>query len=662
MITTEEVDVPRAPEREAHEKFIAHQREIDCWATEIQEENRLEIFFSKNFLNEHQNMVKQTLLKFHIRKLGVTIDKESLLCLYGVHTSSIENVLNAFYSSPFIQKRDKTLYHYMTYQWSETNRILTWSITDPTTNNKVGTGTKPATQDIPSIRCLISDYNAMCATTRESIAVFLEETALIDYYDKSHLEKREEEIFDWLHFGFLSSGILFHIDCTEPYILRQLFTAKHTAQKVLDLFTQHDFFHRDRLVTTLLKIEVRLNCTELPLNAKTLRLQLGSNKGVFTDADEYRHMMKLNVNNPATLVDVGKVWYENKVKCLTVIEKPEYSIIHNIFAANHMLTTELHALEEQNKVKFGVQKTNKQIPYLGKTMIKDTLEGMSNNIKYQGSIVIEEEVASSLTNRTVDMSDSVGGIAQSWKTIQDIVDRVVADTNHALEYQAERYRGGMRVVKETMHLSSFDNNQRHLWTPCVKKLMDDPQDKRSIEQHVEQKINVGTLGVTIGSDEVTRRVIPCTVNYNHYTNNGIIDNRVANNNNNIIVIQNINNNNRVTQRPLCNNDIEGELPNKRKRKRKDDIVVEKIKRIRWVNEYRKEDTLDDSLPIYRIVNTRVTNPNHSITLQCMVCERHKVHSNFYEKKSKKDDSDEWGYERNICHACVTMKKTLDTKK
>lgn len=645
-------------EKKAYESC---QAQVAQWCEELKEEHRLDIFFSTAFFSRHEEKLNEALKNCYILKIHLIPNKESLLCLYTVPIDELTFTLCEFLRTPFMRKRDKTIYHNFAYRLSEADHILTWSLRDTMTDEIVVTGTRPAVQDIPTIKGLISKYGTMREVTQKSIATFLEETALIDYYDKSHLEKREEEIFAWLHFTFISYGVLFHIDCTEPYMLRQLFTAKHTATKVLDLFTQHQFFYGDRTFTAHVKKEVNLTCSELPLNARTLRFQLGSNLAVFTDVDDYRGMVKANVNNPGAIVDVGQAWYEDRVRCITVIEKPEYSTIYNVFAANQMLTNELRELDDDNKLKFCVQRKNKELATLGKTMIATTLSGMSKDIKYEGSFAIDPDVPPCLTKRTVNMSDSIGGILPSWRTVQDFVDLIVAETNHILQREGNIFSGSMRVTKDTLNLASFDDTQSHLWSPRIKKLMSDPQDKLSIEQHFEKNMNVGTLGVTIGRDELTRRVIPCTVNHTYCTNNGIIDNSVGNNHNNIIVNLNITAPTRGGARRHLDQvqDQQAEAPNKNKRKRVNEVVMEKIKRVRGVYESKEGDNDEDALPIYRIVNTRVEKPDQHTVKHCIVCNTLKVYSSFYDKRSKEGEVDEWGYERNICHACITMKKKLD---
>lgn len=652
---------------DGYDDFNRRQTLISQWCDELKEENMLGTFFSDQFLDGYQEKIESSLRNCHILKVGLMPDKASLLCLYSVPLESLEYTLCAFLRTPFMRGRDKTVYHNFEYRLSEADCVLTWSILDTVTGETAVSDTRQAVQDIPTIKEFISKYVIMYEKTRESIATFLKETALIDYYEKSHLEKREEEIFEWLRVSFISFGVLVHIDCTQPYMLRQLFTAKHTATKVLDLFTRHKFFTGDRIFPTHIKKECRMTCSELPLNARTLKFQLGSNHDVFTDADEYRDMMKANAHNPTGLVDVGQVLHEERVKCITVIEKPEYSTIYNIFAANQMLGNELKELDDDNKLKVCVQRKNKELASLGKTMIATTLTGMSRDIHYDGSLVIDPDVPPCLTKRTVNMSDSIGGILPSWRTVQDFVNLVVAETNHILQRDGNMFSGNMRVSKDTLSLSSFDDTQSHLWSPSIKKLMNDPQDKLSIEQHFEKNINVGTLGVTIGRDELTRRVIPCSVNNAYYVNNGIIDNSVGDNHNNIIVNLNITSPTTHTREGdggggrirRQRGDLDEIVPNTNKRKRMNEVVIEKIKRVRGVHETREGDDTEDSLPIYRIINTRVENPNHHTVLQCIVCDALKVYSSFYDKRSKEGTHDEWGYQRNICHACVTMKKKLD---
>lgn len=106
--------------------------------------------------------------------------------------------------------------------------------------------------------------------------------------------------------------------------------------------------------------------------------------------------------------------------------------------------------------------------------------------------------------------------------------------------------------------------------------------------------------------------------------------------------------------------IETPHPNtklKRKRRVKESPIIEKIKRIRLVNERGNEMDADSTDVVYQLVSTKLySKPDFTQDRTCIVCTKSKPYSSFYHKTTYKCTGKEYQNENNICHGCLNAHK------
>jgi len=484
---------------------------------------------------------------------------------------------------------------------------------------------------------LASRHKVILAETEASIDRFIKESHLLIHYNPLKLETNKKQVLDWLREKYTKDGQLYTIDCGgQARMLRHLLLHPTCdATTMLYCCTHHDWLRLEKEWPKSLTRVLRMTCEEVPLNAPVLKRHLKVDENIFTNEAEYRDLLYRYSQCHSVMVDVCSVWFGDIIKCLHVLEKNDYPSIEEVIMNRKMLSTEMKQVHREERLRTTVLQKNNSIRKVVDSMVNTYLDNLSTIIEYEVPYVANDVTDLFIVKRAVSITELEGGIQASLETINACIKRVGSYANDAINQRGvDSFRGNITLEIDEMPISSFDKAKKMAWHPRVQALMNSVIEKRLVEDHREQKMDINTLVVKFGKEEIARTIIPSTTRPHHYiVNHGVMI---------------INNNHNTTNINIGRDEDENEhIPtNKRKRTIKESPHIEKIKRIRLVNEIEENSGLD----IYRLVIKRLDQtPDYSQSRQCIVCCIVKPFSSFLVFVNSVHK------EQNICHGCMTTR-------
>jgi len=276
-----------------------------------------------------------------------------------------------------------------------------------------------------------------------------------------------------------------------------------------------------------------------------------------------------------------------------------------------------------------LQQNNKTV-YVER-MIETLLASVPERLTYKGNYKIEHGTQETLKDLVLYSRSGRGGVMESCDMLQDCIDTTISKANAlASERDLGSFNGDIVLSMHKMPAKSFYMKRKHLWTPTEKSVMEDERNYPYVRECLEQRLRVNTLKLAYGDDEVSYCVIPCVMDRDHYTMNNIITTNTIKNNNVALT---------TTLLPHPNQQVEALPTTTKKRKIPDEVLEERIKRIRLIR-----DVTVKGEEVYRLENKKETNPIWDTFKECIVCELQKRYSSFYSKKTQ--------LESNICSTCL----------
>lgn len=478
---------------------------------------------------------------------------------------------------------------------------------------------------------VIDECESLCKKLEESMDRFITETELTLYYKSGELSEKKTEIIGWLKDRFKEDNILYEIDCgQEDHILRQLLT--HPTCKPSTMLRHST---RYKWPDKEVKRNLRVTCEQLPLNSTVLRQQLKNDRTIFTDADEYIELLHKFGFGSTMPVDVCYMWLGNTVKCISVLDRHDFPQIDSIILSRRLLSIQAKELEQESRIRSTASKKNRGVTSILSKLVASYLENSIASVKYERPLLPNIETPSFLAKRADFITDREGGTATSLSVIEEATKRLASYANAVIEERggADAFYGDIRVVVEEIRLSCFDMSKKRVWPSSVRDLMSKMIEKRLVEDHREQQIDINTLVIKFGNEEIARTIIPSTTR--PYC--------MINNNRGTVII-----NNNTLNVNINGETCENTISKKRKRMPKVSPIIEKIKRIRLATEVEEDDTL----VIYRLVITKLdTTPDLTQKRYCIVCDTEKPLSSFYQKTTI--NRSVYHKEKNICHGCIS---------
>lgn len=496
---------------------------------------------------------------------------------------------------------------------------------------------------------LSKKHDTVCRALDDTICEYIVKADLTLYYSNVELEKKRKEIIEWLKEMFTEEDVLYHIDSS---MLRQLLTNPTCGPAlILGYCTRHAWITDNSAEWPKgRKRELRITCEELSLNATSLRKYLRIDPTIFGDIEEYRRLLKqhgLHASSPV-VVDVCYVWFRDFIKSVSVLEKHNFHAVDEIIVNRRISGISARQLEQKNKVKAIADAVDKEVTSLLNKKLKSCIKKFITGMDHKRPFTPDDNnnTVPFLVERADMMTNRQGGTESTLKVMGAAIERLRTYANDRIrQCDVDEFYGDMTLEIQEVPIESFDRVRKSIWPPHVKLLMKRDVERRMLEDHRENEIDVSTLVVKFGDEEIARTIIPITTRPHWLINNhGVV---IINNTINL----NINNTSptRLTSDASNDDAITTVLAptNKRKRSTRESPFIERIKRIRLATE--EED--DPTLVIYKLVITKLDfEPDLNQTRTCIVCDAKKPYSSFYHKK----DYGKYVYhkEKNICHSCL----------
>ena len=615
--------------------------------------DKLDLFFSENYRTQHKNILLDFLKKCaSVYALIISINDASLLALYSVTASQLTQFLDHCVDDVLLKQRKLSIPLKTTLDLYQSNNVMTWELTINEKNLIIKQGTRTVTAFVPSFKAQIAAYESMRSATRYDIMRFLEQTpSLKEHLGEDYCQERLDDIFFWLRSALTKHHLIVYIDVEEePNLIRQLLCHPTLSVKsILSSLIKTNYFLHDHELPCFSKKIVTFRSLALPLSSKEIRIYANTFDIFWVDGgdDKYARLIKEHSSEVDYLVDVHQAWHEGRIRTVSLLERsaPEKQTA---------LYESFEQLDEARRHKAYVALHHNNKTAHVERMIESSLASVPERLTYKGNYSIEHGTQKTLKDLVLNSRTKTGGVKESCDMLQECIDTTISKANAlAGERDLGSFNGDIVLSTHKMSANSFDMKRKLLWTPTENSVMEDERNHFYVRECLEQRLRVNTLKLAYGDDEVSHCVIPSVMDRNHYTQNNIITTNTINNNNKNKNKNSVNFNVASTTALLANpnQQVEGLPAVTKKRKIPDEVLQERIKRIRLIKDVvgkGKEDK--ESGPMYQLVHTKGANPGSKTFKKCIVCERQKPYSSFYIKKNQ--------IEKNICCTCLTKEAKL----
>lgn len=615
--------------------------------------DKLDLFFRENYRTHHKNILLNFLKKCaSVYALIISINEESLLALYSVTASVLAQFLEDCLDDVLLKQRKLSVPLKTTLDLRQSNNVvITWTLSINEKNLLVKKGTTTVTASVSSFKSQIAAYESMRSATRNDIVRFLERTPSVkEHLGVEYCQERLQDIFVWLHNALIKHHLIVYIDVEEPNLVRQLL-CHHTlsVKSILSSLIKTDYFITDPELPCFAKKIVSFKSLTLPLSSPAIQIYADTIDTFWVDGggdDKYARLIKEHSNEVNYLVDVHQAWHEGRLRTVSLLERspPEKQTA---------LYESFEQLDEVRRRKAYVElRNNKETVYVERT-IESSLASVPERLTYKGNYRIEHGTQATLTELVLNSCTKIGGVKDSCDMLQDCIDTTISKANTLTEERdLDSFNGDIVISTHKMSANSFDMKRKLLWTPTENSVMEDERNHSYVRECLEQRLCVNTLKLAYGDDEVSHCVIPCVMDRNHYTMNNIITTNTINNNKNNKNKNSVNFNVALTTAllPDPNQQVEALSTTTKKRKIPDEVLQERIKRIRLIKDVTAKGEDKESGLVYQLVHTKGANPVSEAFKECIVCERQKPYSSFYIKKKQ--------IEKNICCTCLTKESKL----
>ena len=294
-----------------------------------------------------------------------------------------------------------------------------------------------------------------------------------------------------------------------------------------------------------------------------------------------------------------------------------------------------------------LQQNNKTV-YVER-MIETLLASVPERLTYKGNYKIEHGTQETLKDLALYSRSETGGVTESCEVLQDCIDTTISKANALVgERDLGSFNGDIVLSTHKMSANSFGRKRKLLWTPTENSVMEDERNQSYVRECLEQRLRVNMLKLAYGDDDVSYCVIPCVMDRNHYTmNNNITTNTINDNSSkNKIVVLNVGLTTALSSDP--NQQVEALPSTTKKRKTHDEVLQERLKRIRLTDHVAVDGENNDE--VYQLVYVKVDDPTEDTLKYCMVCMKEKAYSLFYIEKTHT--------ETNICCTCLRKERRL----
>ena len=603
--------------------------------------DKLDLFFGENYRTQHKNILLHFLKKCaSVYAFVISINDASLLALYSVTASALAQFLDDCLND-VLKQRKLSVPLKTTLDLRQSNNVITWTLSINEKNLIVKNDTTTVTASVSSFKAQIAVYESMRSATRNDILRFLDQTPSVkEHFGAEYCQERLQDIFIWLRRTLIKYHLIVYIDVEEPNLVRQLLCHPILSVKsILSFLIKTEYFIHDPELPCFSKKIVSFKSLTLPLSSPAIQIYVDTIDIFWVDGggdDKYARLIKEHSNEVNYLVDVHQAWHEGRLRTVSLLERsaPEKQTA---------LYENFEQLDEIRRRKAYVALRNtKETVYVERT-IQSSLASVPERLTYKGNYRIEHGTQATLTELVLNSCTKIGGVKESCDMLQDCIDTTISKANAlAGERDLDSFNGDIVLSTHKMSANSFDMKRKLLWTPTENSVMEDERNHSYVRECLEQRLCVNTLKLVYGDDEVSHCVIPSVMDRNHYTQNNIITNNTINDNSN----KNNNNNNvNFNVAPTTallsdpNQQVEALPKTTKKRKIPDEVLQERIKRIRLIRE-----VVDKGEDVYRLENKKETNPIWDTFKECIVCELLKRYSSFYSKKTQ--------LESNICSTCL----------
>jgi len=608
--------------------------------------DKLDLFFRGKYRTRHKNILLNFLKKCaSVYALVISINEESLLALYSVTASALAQFLEDCLDEGILRDRKLSVPLKTTLDLRQSNNVITWALS---INEKNGTTTVAAS--VSSFKAQIAVYESMRSATRNDIVRFLEQTPSVkEHFGVEYCQERLQDILFWLRNALIKYHLIVYIDVEEPNLVRQLFCHPTlSAESILSSLIKTNYFIHDPELPCFSKKIVSFKSLTLPLSSLAIQTYVETIDVFWADDsgdEKFARLIKEHSNEVNYLVDVHQAWHEGRLRTVSLLERsaPEKQTA---------LYENFEQLDEVRRLKAYVElRNNNKTTHVERT-IESSLASVPERLTYKGNYRTEHGTQATLTELVLNSYTEIGGVKDSCDMLQDCIDTTISKANTlAGERGVGSFNGDIVLSTHKMSANSFDMKRKLLWTPTENSVMKDERNHSYVRECLEQRLCVNTLKLAYGDDEVSHCVIPSVMDRNHYTQNNIITNNTINDNSSKNNSVNFNVALTTDGKADPNQQVEVLPTTTKKRKIPDEVLEERIKRIRLIKDVSTKGEEDkESGPVYQLVHTKKANPGSETSKECIVCECQKPYSSFYIKKNQ--------IEKNICCTCLTKEAKL----
>ncbi len=247
---------------------------------------------------------------------------------------------------------------------------------------------------------------------------------------------------------------------------------------------------------------------------------------------------------------------------------------------------------------------------------------------------IEDSIKERLAAQVDKIADLESGRDGAFKTIEGCLERLFVRAEFAY---LEREDPDVGDAAETcLLIQSLETETLDVGT-MERMKMADTLNLQALEQYKEREAPALRLSVVIGNTVLANYLLPCVSNHTLYAIKKMTDTSAADRGATLAA-------------EPCT------AVKKTRKRRMDEVLVEKIKRIRQCGVGKIcGDHDENGLPYYKLIKVKLENPVFTETRKCMVCERPKLLKSFVDTGSQTNAKGEkiaYLYVKNICHACL----------
>lgn len=496
------------------------------------------------------------------------------------------------------------------------------------------------------------EFEQLKSVTAKAIDEYILNHNLSLVYNSLHLEANKYELLDWLDEAFTRHKITYFIDCSgEALLLRQLLTHPTcTTERMMNANTRHSWITQMYDWPTDKKRYLRLSCEELAIGSSELALYHKRDANLFTYIHEYTDLLAKHGRNSLVPVDVCYVWYEDTIVALSVLEKYDFKDMDNLIVEKRLLSTNAKERDKDNKIKYTATLNSEKVPGEITSLVKTSLESLYTLLAYKP--VGTSSSASNTTNNVIreffcrrveNMTDCSGGVIASMDSVKRCIDRLATYTNAVIDKSngPNSFHGPIELGIDEIARSTFNKGNKAKWNNPIKLMMMHPIERAFVKDHRRQEIDINTLIIRFGGEEIARTIIPSTTypHHQYLINNGTIINNI-----NINVTTGKKKRKRVMTEPE-DEDEEREAIYLTDSNNTTLSHHDRVKRIRLIKEVEKDDTLT----IFRLSSKKLdVLPEQTEEQRCTVCHFTKKMTSFLKRQPNGSF-----FIHNICYTCLS---------